>query len=405
MSLAGGKRGSDMTVLVISEPSAPAPALERFRVVRRFQESQSIVSFELVLVNAERSLAFVAGQFVAVRLTLHNGESLLRHYSLSGDPADLTHRRISVKLESSPPGRGSTHLHECVGVGDELELAGPAGVLVCDEGSERPVLLMSGGVGVTPHVSMLYRLAHASTRSVHVIHACENSVAHAFGNEIRRLAATRDGIHVHGCYRNPLAGDEEKDAYDSTGLLTKETLQSLLPLDNYEVYLCGSPGFMQANWRLLRELGIARERIHYDFFGPATVLEDQADDESDPVLSARGEAPLAPASGSAITVRFHPQAKPLAWHSSCHSLLEMAEQAGYAPPFNCRAGICSACLTPLLSGNADYIERTARPATRWRGAALLHAAHHAAHAGVTAFACMTHRFRHGEHTVRFIAEE
>ncbi|MFL9992926.1 FAD-binding oxidoreductase [Paraburkholderia sediminicola] len=350
-----------MTALVVSETGASPRGFERFRVARRIQESQSIVSFELVPVGVQRSLGFVAGQFVAVRLTLRDGESLLRHYSLSGDPADTTRWRISVKLESTPPGRGSTHLHECIDVGDELELAGPAGAFVCDEGNERPVLLMSGGVGVTPHVSMLHRLTHASTRRVHVIHACENSAVHAFGDEIRRLAETRDGIHVHVCYRNPLADDEKTGAYDSTGLLTKETLQSLLPLDDYEVYLCGPPGFMQANWSLLRELGIARERIHYEFFGPATVLEDHAGERSDSVQSAPGAALLAPASSSAVTVRFHPQAEPVPWDSSCQSLLEMAERAGYAPPFNCRAGICSACLTPLLSGSVDYSEEPLAP--------------------------------------------
>jgi ferredoxin-NADP reductase/ferredoxin len=358
---AGGKRGSDMTVRIVNETNVSARGFERFRVVRRNRESQSIVSFELVPVDAERSLSFVAGQFVAVRLTLRDGESLLRHYSLSGDPADTTRWRISVKLESTPPGRGSTHLHECIGVGGELELAGPAGAFVCDEGNGRPVLLMSGGVGVTPHVSMLHRLTHASTRRVHVIHACENSVVHAFGDEIRRLAAMRDGIQTHVCYRNPLAGDEASGACDSTGLLTKETLQSLLPLDDYEVYLCGPPGFMQANWSLLRGLGIARERIHYEFFGPATVLEDHTGDGSDDVQSAPKVAMPEPSSSSAVTVRFHPQAEPVPWDSSCHSLLEMAEQAGYTPPFNCRAGICSACLTPLLAGDVDYIEEPLVP--------------------------------------------
>lgn len=358
-----------MTNSVVREPDSVARGFERFRVTRRVRESQSVVSFELVPVDIKRSLAFVAGQFVAVRLVLENGESLLRHYSLSGDPADTTRWRISVKLESAPPGLGSTHLHERVAEGDELELAGPAGAFVCEENTQRPVILMSGGVGVTPHVSMLHRLVHASTRRVHVMHACENSVMHAFDDEIRQLAAKRDGIHVHVCYRNPLAEDMKRGACNSKGVLTKEILQSLLPLDDYEVYLCGPPGFMQANWSMLRELGVGRERIHYEFFGPATILEDQLENLSAPVRSNpvvnpgvnSGVAPVAAANSGEVTVRFHAQAESLPWDPSCRSLLEMAERAGYAPPFNCRAGICSACVTPLLSGGVHYIEEPLVP--------------------------------------------
>ncbi|WP_269508813.1 FAD-binding oxidoreductase [Burkholderia sp. IMCC1007] len=353
--------------------SAPAPGrFERFRVVARTRESSAIVSFELVPVDGARSLAFTPGQFVVLRLTLPDGERVLRHYSLSGDPADTSRWRISIKREDgsseAPPGRGSTYLHASVDVGTELELAGPAGAFVCDESSERPVLLLSGGVGVTPLVSMLHRLSRASHRRVHFIHACENSAVHAFADEIRALAAARDHIDVHVCYRQPLEDDHARDRFDSRGLVTRELLQSLLPLDDYDVYLCGPSGFMQANWRLLRGLGIARERIHYEFFGPATVL----DSDSDTATSARDTtAPsgtvVAPGTatpdldGDVVTVRFRPDCEPIYWLPEHGSLLEMAEQAGYAPTFNCRAGLCNACMTPLLSGSVAYDEAPLSP--------------------------------------------
>lgn len=341
-------------------PTASARGFERFRVVGRMRESESIVSFELVPVDPERSLAFTAGQFVALRLSLPDGACVLRHYSLSGNPADTARWRISVKLESTPPGRGSAYLHQCVGVGDEIELTGPAGAFVCAEDNQRPVILLSGGVGVTPLVSMLHRLARASSRRVHFLHACENSAMHAFGDEVSALAAMREGIDVHVCYRNPDAGDEARGVCHSTGLLTKETLQRL-PLDDYEVYLCGPPGFMQATWRLLRELGVARERMHYEFFGPATVLEDKAEGRFDAPEPVSVIAPVQTAKETEVTVRFHPQVEPLAWNPACNSLLDMAEQAGYAPAFNCRAGLCNACMTPLLAGRVDYIEEPLAP--------------------------------------------
>lgn len=354
--------------LPANDVASSARGFARFRVVRRVQESLAIVSFELVPVDDQRPLSFLAGQFVALRVPLPGGESVLRHYSLSGNPADTTHWRISVKLENEPPGLGSTFLHREVGVGDELDLAGPTGAFVCADTSDRPVILMSGGVGATPLVSMLHRLARSSSRRVHFLHACENGGMHAFSEEVRALAALRAGIDVHVCYRHPLGTDVERGAYDSQGTLTKQTLQSLLPLDDYEVYMCGPPGFMQANWRLLRELGVARERIHYEFFGPATVLGEQPTAELEQAAMAPGVltaptpcAPPAVGTGTALTVRFQPGAEPTPWDSACPSLLDMAEQAGYAPAFNCRVGICNACMTPLLEGRVDYIEEPLTP--------------------------------------------
>ena len=334
---------------------------EPFYVARRIQESQSIVSFELVPLDAKRSLTFIAGQFIAVRLPMPDGDTLLRHYSLSGDPHNTSCWRISVKLECSPPGRGSTYLHHNIDVGDLVDLAGPAGAFVCDEDNQRPVILMSGGVGVTPLVSMLHRLVRSSLRRVHFVHACENGAIHAFAEEVNSLAVGRSGIDVHVCYRNPLDDDQGRGAYDSVGILTKVSLQAMLPLDDYEVYLCGPAGFMQANWLLLRDLGVARERIHYEFFGPAKVLEDQPLEACDAETGQAVVAHVAASNSSAVTVRFHPQGNPIPWIPSFNSLLEMAENEGYSPAFNCRAGLCNACLTPLLSGSVRYIEEPLAP--------------------------------------------
>ncbi|WP_162068901.1 2Fe-2S iron-sulfur cluster-binding protein [Burkholderia sp. THE68] len=334
---------------------SPAPGgFRRLRVARRVRESASVVSFELVPTEGAALPPFLAGQFVAVRLAMPDGEPLVRTYSLSGDPADTSRWRISVKQETNPRGRGSCHLHEQIAVGDALEIAGPLGAFVCAEDSERPVVLLSGGIGVTPMLSMLHRLSSASTRRVHFIHACENGAVHAFRDEVRHLAGTRAGIGVHVCYRVP-RGREDLDVCDSSGLLTKATLQALLPLDDYEVYLCGPPAFMQANWRLLRSLGVARERIHYEFFGPATVIDDEASQPEPPADTTRPST-IADSTAAALTVRIHPQNEPLAWDPACGSLLEFAEQAGHAPTFSCRAGICGSCAARLVEGQVSYVE-------------------------------------------------
>lgn len=356
---------SDVVDTAVALASRAPAGFRRLRVNARRRESASIVSFELVSADGAALPPFVAGQFVTLRLPLPGGEKLLRTYSLSGDPADTTRWRISVKREPAPAGRddvpagrGSSYLHDTVQAGDELDVAGPSGAFVCGDDTARPVVLMSGGVGLTPLVSMLHRLRAmegARDRHVYFIHACENGAVHAFGNEVAALAAASPNVHVHICYREPSAQDRLARSFDSEGFITRETLQRLLPLDDYEVYLCGPPAFMQANWRLLRGLGVARERIHYEFFGPATVLEADAEPAHEASSDAIGRtARDCEIDANATIVKFHPRAAPVAWDSRCESLLELAEQHGYAVPFSCRIGICNTCVTPLAQGSVEY---------------------------------------------------
>lgn len=336
-----------------------------YRVVDKQQESSVITSFVLTAADDSANLSFRPGQYLIVRLPREDGGTLLRNYSLSGDVASPAQLRISVKREPAPfdrpelpAGLGSNYLHNCVQVGDLLEVAGPAGDFVLDEKSERPVVLFSGGVGLTPMLSMLHKLSQDSNRSVHFIHACENGEVHAFRDEVLALAERRPGIRAHFCYRNPGADDR---AYHSQGLVTRETLQQLLPLDDYDVYLCGPRLFMQANWRLLRSLGIAQQRIHYEFFGPATILEEDDVEQSEPA-SVPTPAPVPVAQSSVeqgaetLNVRFLPSGTTVAWDQNCNSLLDLAEQAGLTPAFNCRAGLCSTCQVDLREGDVEYFE-------------------------------------------------
>lgn len=351
-----------------AQPQAPlAPkGFVPYRVIEKRQESEVITSFLLTAVDPTLSMPFRPGQFLVVRLPAQGGGTLLRNYSLSGSAQEAARLRISVKREPAPfgrpelpPGQGSGYLHAQVQVGDLLDIAGPAGEFVLDEQSLRPVLLFSGGVGLTPMLSMLHRLSRHSTRPVYFVHACENGAVHAFRDEVLTLAASRPGISAHFCYRKPSADDLSASACHSQGLIDRETLQRLLPLDDYDVYLCGPQPFMQANWRLLRNLGIAKERIHYEFFGPATILEEG---EASP-LAVVPATPAAPAElavanpvAGALSVHFLPSGTTLAWDPNCHSLLDLAEQAGLTPAFNCRAGLCNTCQVSLREGAVEYFE-------------------------------------------------
>lgn len=338
--------------------STQTPGFKAWRVIDKQPESAIITSFVLAPADGISQLDFRPGQFLTLRLTLTDRSTVIRNYSFSACAANGRQVRISVKREPAPfdqphlpSGLGSSHLHDCVQVGDLLDVAGPSGTFVLDEISTRPVLLFSGGVGLTPMVSMLHTLSQQPGRTVHFVHACENGAVHALREEVLALADKRSGIAVHFCYRNP--GADDGGRHHSEGLITRQTLQQLLPLDDYDVYLCGPRPFMQANWRLLRSLGVARERIHYEFFGPAAVLEE---DEASAVAEPAIVQTAASTDDDTLSVCFMPSGTRVMWNESCNSLLELAEQAGLEPAFNCRAGLCNTCQVRLQEGTVEYLE-------------------------------------------------
>lgn len=345
--------------------AAPArPGFRRFRVAAKVRESSIITSFHLEPVDPAGWRAWRPGQFLVLRLPAGpDGAPILRNYSLSGPPDAQGRYRITVKREPAAapehsPGLGSNFLHDRVAVGDLVEAEGPRGDFVLDEASDRPVLLLSGGVGLTPMVAMLHRLAAQGDRRVLFLHGCENGDVHALRDEVAGLARLRAGLRAHIVYRSPAADDLAGGRMDGTGIISRELLQSLLCLDDYEVYLCGPPAFMQALYTLLRGLGVAENRIAYEFFGPATVLKAAAPTVGPPPLTPPAAVP---ASAGLPEVEFRASGRRAAWDGGVASLLELAEGQGLEPEFSCRAGVCGSCAVGLVSGKVEYFEEPLDP--------------------------------------------
>ncbi len=253
-----------------------------YQVVRVEPESKIITSFYLKPERGYDIHCHKAGQFLPIEIQPPGlDKPIQRTYTISNAPNGI-HYRLSIKREPParpdlPPGISSNFFHDHVKSGTKIRAMSPRGKFTLEESNTRPVVLISGGVGVTPMISMLEQLVNDRTgcgcsRQVWFIHSARNSEAHAFGNYVRNLAQDWPYLRVHIRYSDPLESDVEGKDYDSVGHVGIDLLKSLLSFDDYEFYLCGPPPLMESLHDGLKSLNIADERIHYEFFGPGATL-------------------------------------------------------------------------------------------------------------------------------------
>lgn len=238
-----------------------------FILRRKVPESDVISSFYFEAADGEAIGDYLPGQYIAIVLTI-NGQTVRRNYSLSERPGK-GYLRISVKREAG--GLVSNFLHDHLQEGDEVQLTAPAGDFTLNQ-ANRPLLLLSGGVGITPTLSMLPEALEAG-REVCFVHAAINSRHHAFKEAVEALQAKHTNLKVYYCYEQPEAGDTP----DWVGRVNKTLLQPLLPaVEDVDVYLLGPKGFMQAAYSALSQLGVPADNIRYEFFGPLEPLVEVA---------------------------------------------------------------------------------------------------------------------------------
>jgi len=242
-----------------------------FRVARRVQESALTVSFHLVPADGTPLPDFKPGQYVSVKTCTPGFQyEQIRQYSLS-DVADGRRYRISVRREGTadtPAGQVSSFLHDFLPEDGELLVHMPGGDFVLDEGSDSPVVLISGGAGITAVLAMLEHLAVHSTREVLMLHGARSREHHAFAARLRELAAQRSGIRSVTLYETASPSDVVGEHHDAVGRITAEVIRAHLPDGEAEFYYCGPIGFMTATEQALDMLDIPLARRHSEAFAP-----------------------------------------------------------------------------------------------------------------------------------------
>lgn len=257
-----------------------------FIVEKVVEESSNIKSFYLKPKDDVPLKYFKPGQYVAIRLNLpDHSKPIIRNYSFSDQPG-LDYYRITIKIEED--GLVSKLLYNSLKKGDFLELSIPLGKFHLNDEESVPLVLISGGVGITPMLSMLEYVLHQQTkRDVYFIHSSRNKSVQAMHPRLKELHQENDHLSVSIFHSQPLEEEIEGVDYDEKGKITKAFIQSTLSSDPACYFLCGSLPFMQSMFNFLVENGANPASIKYEFFGvgridtKSAVLEKRAKDNQE----------------------------------------------------------------------------------------------------------------------------
>jgi ferredoxin-NADP reductase/MOSC domain-containing protein YiiM len=311
-------------------------------------ESADVLSLTMQSPDSHPLQEALPGQYVVMRLQRPaGGPPLFRSYSLSDSPS-TEHYRISVKIE--PNGAAGTYLREQVRVGDALDISSPRGSFVLLSG-ERPVVLLSAGIGATPVLAMLHALAAArSTRQVLWLHAARDRQHHPFAAEVRRLMLALTHGRSHVCYSRPGSRDKLGEDFDASGHLSRSVFDEVLIPREADVYLCGPTLFMADMKEALRTLGVATERVHVEIFNGSESMTPG-------VVGAETRGPHLPKddANTGPLVSFARSGIAAHWNASAYqSILELAEACDVPVRWSCRTGVCHSCESGLVSGAVVY---------------------------------------------------
>ncbi|MBV1921431.1 MAG: pyridoxamine 5'-phosphate oxidase family protein [Pseudomonadales bacterium] len=329
-----------------------------YTVTDVINESSVIKSFHL-LPQGHQKPTFIPGQFLTIKSNI-NDHDQIRTYTISSAPADNM-LRISIKRETSPnkststeslpDGIFSNYAHDNIVAGDTILAKAPSGAFTFDASIQRPAVLLAAGIGITPMISMARHTLVEALRTRYIrpltlITSARNTHQRAFFGELNDLVG-KSGGQIRNFWalsqtnKTDIAGKD----FHQQGRISAELLQAVLPLDDYDFYLCGPSGFMQSMYDMLRKLGVSDARIAAEEFGPASLTRDH--DEATVTFTPR------PSAKEAI-IEFTDSNVEQAWSEGDGSLLELAEAHGFTPEFGCRSGQCGACKTKIISGEVSY---------------------------------------------------
>lgn len=351
------KRASDL--LVDANPVSNSKNIawagwRKFRLDKVVAENSSIKSFYFLAHDGKELPEYLPGQHLTFRLKV-SGESkpVIRCYTLS-DSCEKGVYRVSVKRQAAPKemadapkGIASCYLHDSLDVGDVVDVKAPAGKFYLDETEKTPIVMIAGGIGVTPSLAMLNALASSgSPRTVILLYAVQNEKEKIMTALFDSLEKAIRHLTIYCFYTEPPG--KALSANERHGYINISAMSDLgIPWDA-DFYVCGPPPMMKAIVPDLEKQGVDSSRIHFESFGPASVSKRRVADST--ISTQEG------IESESHSITFTMSDVQLEWTESQGSILDAAESMGVNIESGCRAGSCGTCLTAISEGQVSYID-------------------------------------------------
>lgn len=318
-------------------PLATKRKLCKLRVARIDQETPDVKTFRLVACHGGGiPFSYLPGQFLT--LTLPVGEKPIRRsYTISSSPTQGYYCEITVKREEH--GFGSRYLHGEIKVGDTIEVQAPSGKFFFAGKEADSIVLIAGGVGITPMMSVTRALTDMAWEGeIFFIVACHDPEHFIFESELKRLQARHENLHVFAAMSRI---EQDVDGYWK-GRLSRELLAEWVPeIASRRIHLCGPPAMMDAVKKMLAELDVPADSIHTENFGGEQKPRVRAEQRA-----KVADTDVAETGGTVTFTRSDKSAELL----PDETILEASERVGVEIEYSCRVGMCGVCTVKLLSG-------------------------------------------------------
>lgn len=336
-----------------AEKSGPWSGNRKFVVDRKVVEADNTASFYLVPHDKKPLPQFKPGQYLTFSLNI-TGQTkpVIRCYSLSDSPNPNYYR---VTIKRVPPPRGnldapaglvSNYFHDQVNAGDILDVKAPGGHFFLDPTLPNPIVLIGGGVGITPMLSMIGGIAQVNPqREVYFFYGVRFGREHAMKSYLEDLSERHANFKIFSCYSDPRPEDVEGRDYQFAERVSLDLLQRVLESNKFEYYLCGPPPMMESLLSGLAEWGVPDGRVFKEAFGPAS---------GKAIKKAKEPSEASAPSKKSITVEFSRSDKSCEWSDDYESLLDFAEANGVSIESGCRAGNCGTCIAAIKDGEFEW---------------------------------------------------